>query len=98
MALGLRSHFKKHKVLNLTFNFNFNCKVRSNMTTSARQQPQWTPPIRYPNAQLPPLKIYNSLTRSKNDFIPADPEGKIVTYYTCGPTVYDGTVIDIYLG
>jgi cysteinyl-tRNA synthetase len=61
------------------------------MTTSARQQPQWTPPIRSPDVQLPPLKIFNSLTRSKNDFTPADPEGKVVTYYTCGPTVYDGS-------
>jgi hypothetical protein len=69
-----------HKV----FNFRFN------MTTLARQQPPWTPPIRHPNAQLPPLKIFNSLTRNKNDFIPADPEGKLVTYYACGPTVYDG--------
>ncbi|KAI9744022.1 MAG: hypothetical protein M1818_002756 [Claussenomyces sp. TS43310] len=64
------------------------------MATSARQQPQWTPPTRSPNAQLPSLQIFNSLTRSKNDFIPADPEGKIVSYYTCGPTVYD----DAHLG
>jgi cysteinyl-tRNA synthetase len=50
--------------------------------------------MRNPNVQLPPIKILNSLTRFKNDFIPADPEGKTVTWYTCGPTVYD----DAHLG
>ena len=32
------------------------------------------------------MKLYNSLTRSKDDFIPRF-EGK-VSMYTCGPTVY----------
>ena len=32
------------------------------------------------------LKLYNSLTRQKEDFIPEDP--KRVTMYNCGPTVY----------
>ena len=32
------------------------------------------------------MKIYNSLTRTKEDFIPRE-EGK-VSMYTCGPTVY----------
>jgi cysteinyl-tRNA synthetase len=32
------------------------------------------------------LKLYNSLTRQKEDFIPDDPER--VTMYNCGPTVY----------
>jgi len=32
------------------------------------------------------LKIYNTLTRKKEEFIPADPER--VTMYVCGPTVY----------
>ncbi|NNC37086.1 MAG: cysteine--tRNA ligase [Acidimicrobiales bacterium] len=32
------------------------------------------------------LKLYNSLTRQKEDFVPADP--KRVTMYNCGPTVY----------
>jgi len=34
-----------------------------------------------------PLKLYNTLTRSLDDFTPIQ-EGK-VTLYTCGPTVYD---------
>ncbi len=33
------------------------------------------------------LKLYNTLTRSKQDFTPTDPER--VTMYVCGPTVYD---------
>ncbi|GIK00151.1 hypothetical protein Aspvir_004171 [Aspergillus viridinutans] len=63
---------------------------------TARQQPLWRQPTEYPEAKsrLPPLKIWNSLTRSKNPFIPIDPEGKKVTWYACGPTVYD----DSHLG
>ena len=33
-----------------------------------------------------PLTLYNSLTRTKDPFIPQDP--KRVTMYNCGPTVY----------
>lgn len=36
--------------------------------------------------QTHPLTLYNSLTRSKEQFIPQDP--KRVTMYNCGPTVY----------
>ena len=63
---------------------------------TARQQPPWRHPVLTPDAasHLPPLKIYNSLTRSKSPFIPIDPEGKKVTWYACGPTVYD----DAHLG
>ena len=32
------------------------------------------------------MKIYNSLTRKKEDFVPNNPE--LVKMYTCGPTVY----------
>jgi hypothetical protein len=62
------------------------------MTSSLaiRQLPQWIPPSRNSKVELPKLKVLNSFTRTKNDFIPADPEGEIVTWYTCGPTVYDG--------
>ncbi|EGF98497.1 uncharacterized protein MELLADRAFT_46041 [Melampsora larici-populina 98AG31] len=35
------------------------------------------------------LKLYNSLTKSKTDFIPRIP-GKI-SWYNCGPTVYDAS-------
>ncbi|MFW6339613.1 MAG: cysteine--tRNA ligase, partial [Wenzhouxiangella sp.] len=33
------------------------------------------------------LRIYNTLTRRKEDFVPGDPER--VTLYACGPTVYN---------
>ena len=33
------------------------------------------------------LKLYNTLTRSKQDFVPIDPAN--VRMYVCGPTVYD---------
>ena len=36
-----------------------------------------------------PLSIYESLRREKAQFIPLDPNGKKVTWYCCGPTVYD---------
>ena len=32
------------------------------------------------------MKIYNSLTRTKEEFVPNNPE--LVKMYTCGPTVY----------
>jgi cysteinyl-tRNA synthetase len=35
----------------------------------------------------PTLRLYNTLTRSKDDFRPIDP--KNVRMYVCGPTVYD---------
>ena len=34
-----------------------------------------------------PFQIYNTLTRKKEDFVPADP--KAVKFYLCGPTVYN---------
>lgn len=35
------------------------------------------------------LKLYNTLTREKNEFKPLDKDGKVVKIYTCGPTVYN---------
>ncbi|MBI1785391.1 cysteine--tRNA ligase, partial [Candidatus Sumerlaeota bacterium] len=35
------------------------------------------------------IMIYNSLTRKKETFDPLDPEKRRVTFYNCGPTVYD---------
>lgn len=40
-----------------------------------------------PDLNLPTIRLYNSLTRSKEDFVPLK-NGK-VTMYSCGPTVYD---------
>ena len=35
----------------------------------------------------PALRLYNTLTRTKEDFVPVDPAN--VRMYVCGPTVYD---------
>ncbi|KAI9828322.1 MAG: hypothetical protein M1832_002750 [Thelocarpon impressellum] len=35
------------------------------------------------------LWVYNSLGRKKDRFVPLDARGKKVTWYCCGPTVYD---------
>ncbi|RMZ91240.1 hypothetical protein DV736_g1548, partial [Chaetothyriales sp. CBS 134916] len=53
-------------------------------------QPRWSPPSTA--THQPGLKVYNSLTRSEVDFIPLE-KGRI-TWYSCGPTVYD----DSHLG
>ncbi|CBY00150.1 similar to cysteinyl-tRNA synthetase [Plenodomus lingam JN3] len=62
------------------------------MATPARTtQPPWKEPKSSSPAKL---KVWNSLTRSKNEFAPIDPQGKLVKWYNCGPTVYD----DAHLG
>lgn len=35
------------------------------------------------------LQLYNTLTRTSQPLTPIDAQNKIVTFYTCGPTVYD---------
>lgn len=39
------------------------------------------------------MKLFNSLTRQIEEFKPLDPQGKRVSVYTCGPTVYDEVTI-----
>jgi cysteinyl-tRNA synthetase len=53
----------------------------------AAEQPTWVPPVN--QAEQPTLKIYNSFTRSKTEFIPKN--GRRVKWYNCGPTVYDAS-------
>src|SRR5437867_4633823 len=36
-----------------------------------------------------PLRLFNTLSRSIQEFVPLDPAGKKVSLYCCGPTVYD---------
>lgn len=52
-----------------------------------RTQPEWQVPVSKICEE--PLKLYNSLTRSKNIFTPVN--GKRVNWYNCGPTVYDAS-------
>lgn len=51
-----------------------------------RIQPSWTPPERKNNSVL---RLYNSLTREKEIFIPQF--GNRILWYSCGPTVYDAS-------
>ncbi|KAM9366087.1 cysteine--tRNA ligase, cytoplasmic [Symphorus nematophorus] len=51
-----------------------------------RVQPPWSPPA---GTNVPQLRLYNSLTRAKEPFIPQ--KGNQVTWYCCGPTVYDAS-------
>ncbi|KAF7332125.1 DALR-2 domain-containing protein [Mycena kentingensis (nom. inval.)] len=51
------------------------------------QQPAWSTPQK--SRPEPVLKVYNSLTRSKNEFVARD--GRRVKWYNCGPTVYDAS-------
>lgn len=53
---------------------------------SKRNQPAWSVPE---NEGLPVLKLFNSLTRQKEEFVPS--RGKTITWYSCGPTVYDAS-------
>ncbi|CAE6439057.1 hypothetical protein ACGC1H_006911 [Rhizoctonia solani] len=50
------------------------------------RQPEWIQPQR---SDEPVLKVYNSLTKSKTEFVPK--KGRNVTWYNCGPTVYDAS-------
>ncbi|TFK25515.1 cysteinyl-tRNA synthetase [Coprinopsis marcescibilis] len=58
------------------------------MALENRDPPTWTPP-RDPVSSSTPLVLYNSLTRTKSPFVPVDASGRKVTWYCCGPTVYD---------
>ncbi|KAE8139113.1 cysteinyl-tRNA synthetase [Aspergillus pseudotamarii] len=60
----------------------------------SRKQPPWRQPQAHRDTNLPPLTVWNSLTRSKTPFVTLDPKGRKVTWYACGPTVYD----DAHLG
>ena len=77
------------------FRFSF-LSVTVNFTRpmSSRQQPPWRQPPSAAGVELPPLQVWNSLTKSKTPFVPIDPAGKKVSWYVCGPTVYD----DAHLG
>lgn len=68
--------------------------ISRSMATS-RQQPPWQPPLEPPaDSKIPPIRIYNSLTRRFDAFVPIKSKDRTVTWYACGPTVYD----DAHLG
>ncbi|XP_075549954.1 cysteine--tRNA ligase, cytoplasmic [Dermacentor variabilis] len=54
--------------------------------SAKRSQPPWKSPE---NSSAPRLRLYNSLTRSKEVFVPQN--ANRVLWYSCGPTVYDAS-------
>jgi cysteinyl-tRNA synthetase len=67
-----RGHLALHKI-----------RLISTMESQTRA-PNWTCPS---PASVPALKLYNSLTRKKEIFLPHN--GNHIQWYNCGPTVYD---------
>ncbi|KAJ3592998.1 hypothetical protein NHX12_005336 [Muraenolepis orangiensis] len=59
---------------------------QSSSMKEKRTQPPWTAPAGTDVAQL---RLYNSLTRTKELFVPQN--GNQVLWYSCGPTVYDAS-------
>lgn len=53
-----------------------------------RVQPAWQPPTADATTR-PQLRLFNSLTRQKELFVPLN--GNNVQWYSCGPTVYDAS-------
>ena len=87
---GPRSRFAKHPGRAYT-----TTKALSARAMASVQQAEWRPPAPLTGSAqeaLPKLSMYNSLTRSKNEFVPLDREGKKIGWYACGPTVYDDAV------
>ncbi|KAM9147869.1 cysteine--tRNA ligase, cytoplasmic isoform 2-T2 [Pangshura tecta] len=60
------------------------CKLQT--SKGKRAQPHWSSPE---GTKPSKLRLYNSLTRNKDVFQPQN--GKKVTWYCCGPTVYDAS-------
>ena len=58
--------------------------LRRLMSKKSVQQPPWHAPA---PVQHPVLRIKNSLTRKKEEFVPCKPAS--VSWYCCGPTVYN---------
>lgn len=68
-------------------------KALRRMSTSKVVQPKWINPAQVKengSATAPVLKLYNTLTRNKEVFVPSSGT-KSVSWYSCGPTVYDAS-------
>ena len=74
-------HSAKKQVISL------NSAAKHTMAASSRTQAPWVAP----HGIETNIKVYNSLTRDKVPFIQRD---KTLSWYACGPTVYD----DSHLG
>lgn len=65
---------------------NFILSIRRAMSSEANTT-KWYPPVTKDANSRPVLKLYNTLTHSKVEFVPEE-AGKI-KWYSCGPTVYN---------
>jgi hypothetical protein len=71
--------------------------MQSTTASQGRKMPTWLPPAPLDGKagltafwdRFFPLRVSNSLTRTKAPFVPRDPSK--VTWYMCGPTVYDAS-------
>lgn len=62
-------------------------RIKERMAAKSKNvQPPWSAPE---GTEVPKLKLYNSLTRQKEVFVPQS--GRRVLWYSCGPTVYDSS-------
>lgn len=100
-TLRVSELFKKPSIAPHLFHLGFELSPiprgcsRRTMATVSKHQPPWEPPPPADSStELPPLKVWNSLTKSKTVFVPIDWLNKKVSWYACGPTVYD----DAHLG
>lgn len=66
----------------------FDQLFRRTMSSGKIVQPKWYEPNVQKEKRV--LKLYNSLTKNKDVFIPQS-GGRLVTWYSCGPTVYDAS-------
>ncbi len=67
-------------------NHNMSCSHQpQQQQASNSKMPTWYKPTGAASG----IKIFNSLTHEKDEFVPIDPHGRHITWYTCGPTVYD---------
>lgn len=86
MALGRWG--KRLRLFSWTRAMTTTSKVQNAPTDyAAIQQRAWVAPT--PSEPEPQLQVYNSLTRTKQPFVPM--RARHVTWYNCGPTVYDAS-------
>jgi len=80
-CIGPLYSFKTSRIVHPTLRL-----IHTSVRMAKRTQPSWSPPTQ---ENTPTLHLFNSLTRKKEKFIPQS--GKRVTWYNCGPTVYDAS-------
>lgn len=73
------------KLKNIKFNIRSSLYMSQEQSTKVKQ-PKWFNPVNAEKSDS--LKLLNTLTREKNVFQPTS-NNKTVSWYSCGPTVYD---------